>query len=174
MFTNPHIHLAIPADSTAITTLLNSAYRGEESRKGWTTEADLIPGETRSNAGEIESLIWREDSAFLKYINDEQQLIGCVNLQQHGHKIYLGMFSVSPQLQGGGIGKAILGAAEEYALERRCTHIYMTVIALRKELVAWYMRHGYRDTGERKKLIEEEGTQRLELEMLVLEKELGG
>lgn len=171
-FSNKHISFAGIADSAAITRLLNSAYRGEESKKGWTTEAHLIAGPTRSDETEIIQLL--NTAVFLKYTDEKGRLTGCVNLQQHGQRIYLGMFSVSPELQGGGIGKSILGAAEEYALAQQCSSIYMTVIALREELVAWYMRHGYRDTGERKILKEEShnGHHLQELEMLVLEKQI--
>ena len=173
-FSNPHITIAKPADAAAITALLNKAYRGEDARKGWTSEAHLIDGDTRTNESSIKELIEIPDSIFVKYINAEHQLTGCVNLQKHGNKLYLGMLSVSPHLQGAGIGKQLLKAAEEYAQHLHSTAIYMSVISLRDELIDWYRRYGYEDTGERKTFIEDNisGRHLTQLEFMMLEKEI--
>ena len=154
-FSNPNILLAIPADITAITTLLNSAYRGESSKQGWTNEAHLIGGNQRTDEPSMQQVMSLANSIVLKYVSEEQQIIGCVNLQLHGSKIYLGMFSVAPQLQGLGIGKQLLQAAEEYAQAVQCSTIYMSVIDVRDELINWYLRNGYSKTGERKAFIED-------------------
>ncbi len=100
--------------------------------------------------------------------------MGCVNLQQHGEKLYLGMFSVSPHLQGGGIGKQLLQAAEAYAKSVHCTAIYMAVISVRTELIQWYQRHGYKDTGERKCFKEDDltGTHLQPLAFMTMEKRM--
>lgn len=174
IFSNPNIAIATIADSTAIINLLNSAYRGETSKQGWTTEAHLIAGESRTDDAGLQQVMQQAGSVILKYTDAAQQVIGCVNLQQHGNKIYLGMFSVSPLQQGGGIGKQILQAAEEHAKHLQCTAIYMSVISVRTELINWYMRHGYRDTGERKPFIEDAvtGKHLQQLEFMSLEKSL--
>jgi ribosomal protein S18 acetylase RimI-like enzyme len=171
-FSNSHIAFATVADIPAIKDLLNNAYRGEESKKGWTTEADLITGDTRADEAMLQKVIERSGSVFLIYKDEQQNVIGCVNLQEHGDKLYLGMFSVSPQLQGGGIGKKLLQAAEEYARHLLKKAIYMSVISLRTELVSWYIRHGYVDTGERKPFIEDglTGKHLKPLEFMMLEK----
>ena len=173
-FTNVQVSLAQIADIAAITQLLNSAYRGDSSRKGWTTEADLIGGERRTDENNLQQVMEQEGSVVLKYISDKNAIIGCVNLQQHGQKIYLGMFSVSPELQGRGIGRQILQAAEEYALSLHCTAIYMSVISVRQELIDWYIRNGYRDTGEKKAFPEDglTGKHLQPLEFIILEKQL--
>ena len=171
-FLNPHISLATERDSAAIKGLLNMAYRGEASKDGWTTEADLISGDTRVDDAMLHGVMTLADSVFLKYTDDEHQLLGCVNLQRHGEKMYLGMFSVTPQLQGAGIGKQLLKAAEEYARYKECTAIYMSVISLRAELISWYERHGYRDSGKRIPFKEDAvtGKHLKPLEFMVLEK----
>lgn len=173
-FSNHNISIATEADIPAINHLLNSAYRGETSKQGWTTEAHLIAGETRTNEASLKQVMEQYGSVFLKYTNSQQQTIGCVNLQQHGEKLYLGMFSVEPQLQGSGIGKQLLQAAEEYAKALHCTAIYMSVITVRTELIQWYERNGYKDTGERKFFKEDELTGRhlQPLEFMILEKEV--
>ncbi len=170
----PPITPATEADVTAIAQLLNASYRGEESKKGWTTEAELIAGDTRADKAVVLQTMQKPGSVFLKYTNHQGQIISCVNLQQNGHKIYLGMFGVEPRLQGGGIGKQMLKAAEAYAMQAGCTLIYMTVISLRTELIAWYQRHGYVDTGKRIPFVEDAVTGRhlRKLEFMELEKVL--
>jgi ribosomal protein S18 acetylase RimI-like enzyme len=171
VFSNADIVVATIADAPAITKLLNSAYRGESSKQGWTTEAHLIAGEVRTDEDNVMKVLLQAGSVMLTFYKDEQ-LTGCVNLQQHDDKIYLGMLSVSPHLQGAGIGKHLLKAAEEYAEQQKCTAVYMTVISVRTELVAWYQRHGYKGTGERKSFIEDvlSGKHLQPLEFMVMEK----
>ena len=173
-FSNPHIAIATTADIPAITQLLNRAYRGETSKQGWTTEAHLIAGETRTDETNVKQVMDQQGSVFLKYTNETQQIVGCVNLQQHGNKLYLGMFSVAPRLQGGGIGKQLLQAAEEHAKHLHCNTIYLSVIAVRTELIQWYERHGYQDIGERKFFKEDSltGKHLQPLEFMIMEKAL--
>lgn len=174
-FSNSNIALATSADIAALTTLINSTYRGESSKLGWTNEDHLIAGETRTNRENLWHLMHIEHTAILKYTSEQQQIIGCVNLQQKGNKIYLSMLAVSPILQGGGIGKHLLKAAEDYARLHRCNAIYMSVIAAREDLIHWYQRRGYRDTGERIPFIEDSSTGRhlQPLEFMLMEKATG-
>ena len=173
-FKNISISSATVQDVKAMTALLNSAYRGEDSKKGWTTEADLIAGEVRTSKESLQKIILQTNSVMLKFTDSTNTIIGCVNLQKHNTKVYLGMLSVSPILQNAGIGKQLLAAADEYALQQNCTSIYMTVITQRTELINWYNRHGYSDTGERKPFVEDDETGKhlQKLEFMVLEKNL--
>ena len=173
-FSNTDIDFATVADIAAIKDLLNLSYRGEESKKGWTTEADLIAGDTRTDEAMIAQAMLQNGSVFLTYKDEQQKIIGCVNLQQHEDKLYLGMFSVSPQLQGGGIGKQILLAAEEYGHYMKMKAIYMSVISLRTDIINWYMRQGYADTGERNPFVEDgiTGKHLRPLEFMIMEKPL--
>jgi len=166
--------MATLANVADVTSLLNSAYRGESSKQGWTTEAHLITGDVRIDEDHLYKVMQSPGSIFLLYSNEQQEITGCVNLQQFDKKIYLGMFSVSPKSQGFGIGKQLLKAAEEYAKHLQCTAIYMTVISARKELIDWYKRYGYKDTGERKPFTEDgmSGKHLQPLEFMVLEKEI--
>ena len=87
------------------------------------------------------------------------------------------MLTVSPVLQNKGIGKRMLDAAEQEAKKKQCSSIYMTVISVRNELIAWYIRHDYRDTGERKPFSFTDprfGLPKSKLEFVVLEKKLTG
>ncbi|MDG1872061.1 MAG: GNAT family N-acetyltransferase, partial [Flavobacterium sp.] len=105
----------------------------------------------------------------------DKTILGCVLLIEKESKLYLGMLTVSPELQNSGIGKKLLAVAEDHANQIGLKRIVMTVISIRKELIEWYKRHGYQDTGEREAfpvsdihipIVEEQ------LEFMVLEKRL--
>ncbi|MEQ1799911.1 MAG: GNAT family N-acetyltransferase [Lacibacter sp.] len=166
------ISKATVADAAELVDLLNSAYRGESSKQGWTTEAHLIAGDVRTNEQTVRDVINEPGSVILKCTDEQNHIVGTVNLQKHHHKLYLGMFSVSPASQGGGIGKKLLIAAEAHAREVDCSMIYMKVISVRTELIDWYKRNGYVDTGEIEPFIEDglTGKHLQKLEFAVLEK----
>jgi ribosomal protein S18 acetylase RimI-like enzyme len=166
--------MVLPSDSKdarILSTLINSAYRGDSSRKGWTTEADLLDG-TRTDTRAIEEIIRRPDTLLLKY-EENGTIRGCVELRHQNNKLYLGTLTVEPGWQGKGIGKELLKAAEREALRQKCQSIFMTVISVRHELIAWYIRHGYKDTGTRKPFEIPDsrwGIPKTKLEFVVLEK----
>lgn len=165
---------AVVADATELNVLVNSAYRGDSSRQGWTTEADLLDG-TRIDVEAIKDLILTPGITILKY-SEGNEILACVELKKENEKLYLGMLTVRPHLQGKGIGKILLKAAEEEAHNQKCTSIFMTVISVRKELIDWYMRHGFKPTGEKKPFAFNDprfGQPKQPLEFIVLEKYLG-
>jgi ribosomal protein S18 acetylase RimI-like enzyme len=158
-------------DAAELNILVNSAYRGDSSRQGWTTEADLLDG-TRTDASAIEDIINKSGYIILKYV-ENGKILGCVELHTENEKLYLGMLTVRPHLQGKGIGKDLLKAAEVEARKQKCKSIFMTVISVRKELIDWYVRHGYVHTGERKPFAFTDprfGQPKMQLEFVVLEK----
>jgi ribosomal protein S18 acetylase RimI-like enzyme len=141
---------ATTADIPALVQLINSAYRGEASTKGWTTEAHLLQGDLRTDQAALLQQINGKAATILKFTDNRGDIIGCVFLDKHGHRLYLGMLSVSPTAQAQGIGKKLLAASEQHAREQECNAVYMTVISVRHELIDWYKRHGYTPTGETK------------------------
>ena len=158
-------------DVPVLCTLINSAYRGETSRKGWTTEAELLDG-IRIDEPTLQSYIQENNAAVLKATNGDGEIAGCVYLKTEPAQLYLGMLTVSPLLQAKGIGKQLLQASEEKAKLAGCKKIIITVISIRTELINWYERHGYRITGEKQPFPSDEkfGIPKLPLEFLVLEK----
>lgn len=141
------ILLATSADVPELEQLVNSAYRGEGSKQGWTTEADLLGGARVTEASLLKDIA-NPDINIYKYRNAGNLLEGCVLLQKKADKLYVGMLTVSPGLQNKGIGKVLLQHANQVAKEQCCSALTMTVITLRTELIAWYQRHGYQQTGE--------------------------
>lgn len=166
---------ATKEDVEALVQLVNSAYRGDASKKGWTTEADLLDG-IRIDTVAMEDLLHQPGSALLKYTDNDGRIKGCVYLQQKYEELYLGMLTVSPEAQAGGTGKKLLAAAEEHAVQHHCLFIVMTVISVRHELILWYQRHGYEKTAETKPFPNDPrfGIPKQPLEFVVLKKMLPG
>ncbi len=144
--TELHFRAATPADLDAIVALVTSAYRGDSSRAGWTTEADFLGG-NRIDAEVLRADIERPGSRVLLAERDGA-LLACAHVSEDDGAGYFGMFSVVPGLQGGGIGKQVLAECERIARDDwRLPAMRMTVIDIRDELIAFYERRGYRRTG---------------------------
>jgi len=158
-------------DVPQLNVLVNSAYRGETSKQGWTTEADLLDG-LRIDEETLEGYFNDPAVTILKSTDDNGQINGCVYLEERDDKLYVGMFSVSPALQGKGIGRDLLLAAEDHARQTGIHTLMMTVISVRRELLDWYERRGYQPTGEIKPfhVHEKFGVAKQHIELLVLEK----
>ncbi|MER8224655.1 GNAT family N-acetyltransferase [Streptomyces sp. NPDC094143] len=137
---------ATDGDVDELVALIESAYRGEASRAGWTTEADILAGQRTDPEG-VRAVIKAADSRLLT-VEREGRIVACCQLEHRGDHAYFGMFSVSPALQGAGLGKVIIAEAERQARETwGVTEMRMTVISVRDDLIAWYERRGYRRTG---------------------------
>ena len=138
-------------DAEAVAQLINTAYRGETSRKGWTTEADILDG-LRTTTTEIGKIIKRNNAHMLiGVLNDEIVATICCEWQELAFKdtAHFGMIAVKPSLQNKGYGKKIIQAAEGISLrEWRVVGFHMAVISIRYELIAFYERIGYKSTGE--------------------------
>ncbi len=152
--------------------LVESAYRGDVSRQGWTTEADLLEGQRTDPDGVREVL----DDLLLAVDGDE--LLGCCVLTPRDDHGYFGLFAVRPGLQGAGVGSVLLAAAEDRARDLGLSRVEMTVLSLREDLIAYYVRRGYVATGERRPFPygdERFGIpRRADLEFVVLVKPLTG
>ncbi|TDC25033.1 N-acetyltransferase [Streptomyces sp. 8K308] len=150
--TDLSFRVAGEADVPALVALVESAYRGDASRAGWTTEADLLDGQRTDPEG-VRSVISTPGSRLL-VVERGGDLVACCQLERRtgpGGLIaaYFGMFAVCPGQQGGGVGRLVLAEAERRArAEWGATEMRMQVISARSELIAWYERRGYARTGE--------------------------
>ncbi|WP_448227928.1 GNAT family N-acetyltransferase [Pseudoxanthomonas mexicana] len=137
------------ADIPPLVALVTSAYRGDVSRQGWTTEADLLDGQ-RIDPDVLARDIGRARSRIL-VAERGGEMLACAHVAEEDGAGYFGMFSVRPDLQGGGVGKAMLAEAERIAREEwQLPTMRMTVIDIRDELIAFYGRRGYARTGIKK------------------------
>lgn len=143
-----HLEQATPDDLPALHALIESAYRGDSAREGWSHEADLLGGQ-RTDLAALEAIV-ADPAQHLLVLREGDSLRACVLLVDKGHGLaYLGMLTVEPRRQATGLGRLILAAAEEHAsVELAATRVEMTVIAQREELIGWYQRRGYTLTGE--------------------------
>lgn len=137
-------------DAAEVTALVRRAYRGAESRRGWTTEADLVADE-RTDPAQVAAKIAGPDSLVLLARDEGGTLVACCELARHdGGVAYFGMFAVEPARQAGGIGRAMLAEAAGVARRRwGSARMEMHVIAQRDDVIAWYQRRGFEKTGER-------------------------
>ncbi|MFF8951264.1 GNAT family N-acetyltransferase [Streptomyces sp. NPDC014940] len=134
------------ADVDALVALIESAYRGDASRAGWTTEADILQGQRTDPEGVLE--VVKDPGSRLLTVEQDGRIVACCQLEHRGDAAYFGMFAVSPTLQGAGLGKAVIAEAERRARATwGVTEMHMTVISVREDLIAWYERRGYRRTG---------------------------
>lgn len=138
--------MATPSDIPALIRLVTSAYRGEASRAGWTTEADLLGGQ-RIDTDQLVQMLARPRSQVL-IAQRNGAMLACAHVCVEDDAGYFGMFAVAPQLQGAGLGKLVLDEAERIMREQwQQSCMRMTVIDVRDELIAFYQRRGYRRTG---------------------------
>jgi len=169
---------ATAADVPAVLALVTAAYRGDSSRRGWTTEADLLDGE-RIDKDVLLADLSRPDS-YVVLAETDGALVGCAHVaKDEAGRGYFGMFAVDPELQGSGTGKQILAEAERLAgAEWGAEAMTMSVIDLRADLIAFYERRGYRRTGVYKPFPYGDDRfglpQRDDLRLEVLEKSLVG
>jgi GNAT superfamily N-acetyltransferase len=143
--------IATMADAESVAALVRSAYRGDESRSGWTTEADLLTDD-RIDAHGVAGKIADSRTVVLLAFDEANSLCSCCEIVNRGNELaYFGMFAVTPAIQAGGIGRRVLAEAESWATEHWATRaMEMTVIAQRHELIDWYLRRGYVRTDERR------------------------
>ncbi|MFF3500401.1 GNAT family N-acetyltransferase [Streptomyces sp. NPDC003247] len=137
---------ATEADVDTLVALVESAYRGESSRAGWTTEADILQGQRTDPEGVLD-IVASPDGLVITAERDGR-IVACCQLEHRGDHAYFGLFAVSPTAQGGGLGRTVLAEAERRARTAwGATEMHMTVITVREDLIAWYERRGYRRTG---------------------------
>jgi ribosomal protein S18 acetylase RimI-like enzyme len=140
------IRQASAPDVDDVVALVQSAYRGEPSRGGWTTEADLLDGQ-RIDPAALGAIVADPSSQVLLATNGSE-ILGCCAIEDRGDRWYFGTFAVRPTGQSRGTGSALLTEAERLATAAGATALELTVIHLREDLIAWYERRGYVRTGE--------------------------
>ncbi len=127
--------IATPADAANITAIINAAFR--------IAEEFFIDG-NRITQAEVEKLL-AKGTFLLAETGD--QLDGCVYVELRGERSYLGLLSVDPGRQQGGLGSLLMNAAESYCRERGSHFMDILIVNLREELPAFYRKRGYVENG---------------------------
>lgn len=169
MVTRIEIRPATRDDVPMLHALVERSYR---STAGWTNEAHLFDG-PRTDLASLAFIIDQPVQVILVAVVGGMP-IASVQVSSAGDDIgYLGLLSVDPARQSGGIGGRMIAAAEAEAQTRfGATRMELTVIDRRDDLIGWYRRRGYAPTGERRTLPVGIGELFSDLELIVLEKSL--
>src|SRR5438067_13245364 len=97
------VRRAEPTEALDVMRVINAAFKPAES---FFVEGDRIDlKQVREHFGRGVFLVTHDIS-------------GCVYVELRGPRAYLGLLSVDPARQGGGVGKKLIAAAEKYARER--------------------------------------------------------
>jgi ribosomal protein S18 acetylase RimI-like enzyme len=135
-------------DANQLAKLVNSAYRGDYAKTGWTTEADLLDGQ-RTDAKALEEIIQTPLNQIDLAVDINDQILGCIHIRRElPDTLYFGMLTVEPAAQGQGLGKQLLQLTESLARAENLSFIRMTVIPQRNELISYYERRGFKATGK--------------------------
>ena len=142
---------AQPSDVPRLSSLVNSAYRGESSKQGWTTEADFLGGQ-RIDEERLREILADPKQQILCLLDAAARIVATVCLERcddevKGPTYHLGMLTVEPAAQAGGLGKFLIAEAEKYVRARGAISLTLSVIQVRQELMAWYERRGFKKTG---------------------------
>ena len=137
-------------DVPEVVALMNRAYRGAGGTRAWSAETDVLGGDRTTIEVLRADLAARPAASLLKWVAERtDSFIGCVWLEPLGGGAwYLGSLAVDPERQNSGLGRVMLAAAEHWVGERGGTRVRLTVINVRVALISWYLRRGYRRTGE--------------------------
>jgi ribosomal protein S18 acetylase RimI-like enzyme len=144
------LYRAVEADYASIVDLINLSFRGVGPVASWNTEADFIEGQRLTESLLREDLASKPHALLLTCREDPNgELLGTVWLEPKNDGVwYLGLLTVRPDLQKRQMGRTLLAAAESFAKQRGACRIRMSVVSVRKTLIAWYERRGYLLTGE--------------------------
>jgi predicted N-acetyltransferase YhbS len=142
------IRVATGGDVSALHNLIEGAYRGDRARQGWTHEADLLGGQ-RTDQAALAAIV-ADPTQRILVAEVDGVVIGSVLIQSKGEGLaYLGQLAVDPERQANGLGRRLIDAGEACAIDVfGASQIEMTVITQRTELIAYYVRRGYAETGE--------------------------
>ena len=101
---------AAPEHRPALHRLIESAYRGDSAKVGWTHEADLLGGQ-RTDQAELRDIL-ADPSRVILLAEVDGVLTGCVQVADQGQGLaYLGLLTVDPTRQAGGLGRRLINAA---------------------------------------------------------------
>ncbi|KAL7628387.1 hypothetical protein AAE478_002589 [Parahypoxylon ruwenzoriense] len=146
---NLQFRIATLDDAACLQELVQSAFRSEDSRPNWTADMDLS-SRFRVDVEKVIAQISKPDGAILIATDSSGIPIASVEISKRGADLVrLSMLAVDHRRQRGGIGRRLLAYTEDYS--RRTWGVKkagLNALSTRQELILWYLRCGYRKTGE--------------------------
>lgn len=164
---------ATEKDIPQLLELIETCYRGDIAREGWTHESDLVGGNRTTEDFLIEE-ITAAGGSYLKHTDEQGKIVCCVytKIIPQDKKVFVGCLCVHPTLQSQGLGRKLMTAAEDIARKALCSTMCMKVLTVRTDVIAWYEKLGYKYVGEISPFPEGCGTPKLTLELGSWEKRL--
>ncbi len=129
------VRVAVLADAPRITAIINAAFRIAE---------DFFIDGNRIAQQEVEERL--TNGVFL-LAEDGDKLNGCVYVELRGARSYLGLLSVDPDYQQGGLGSLLMREGEKYCRERGSNAMDIVIVNLREDLPLFYEKRGYVPSG---------------------------
>lgn len=166
---------ATEKDIPQLLELIETCYRGDIAKKGWTYESDLMDG-SRTTVESLKEEITAPGGQYLKYTDEQGKIVGCLYTKviPQDNKLFLTLLCVHPTIQSQGIGKKLMAAAEDVAKKAGCSKLGCSVLTVRKELTDWYEKLGYKWIGETSPFPDGYGTPKIPLHLRAMEKQLDG
>ncbi|KAG8157543.1 hypothetical protein KVR01_012585 [Diaporthe batatas] len=162
--------IATPDDAVQIQNLIQSSFRTEDPRANWTGSTELA-SQFHISVDEVLANMHKPDCAVLVATDPADGAIvasvECVrrrttstagisadnknknNNNGGGDLARLSMLAVDDARQRSGLGRKVLGRAEDYCRkEWGVTRLGLNALSTRGELISWYERCGFERTGE--------------------------
>lgn len=144
-----NFRVATLEDAPQLQELVQTAFRAADSRSDWTGDMGLA-SQFHISAKEIESFMNGPENAFLMATDKTGVVVGTIGVSKRGaNGARLSMLAVDHRHHRGGLGRQVLGYAEDYSHQTwGATKLGLNALSTRRTLIAWYMRRGYQKTGE--------------------------
>lgn len=128
------IRIATPVDRAAMIPVINDAFAIETFLEGTRTDDVRLTGMMGTGS-------------FMVAEDDAGRIIASVYVEIRSTRGYIGMLAVDPALQGKGLGRAMIEAAEDHCRRLNCVAMDLTVLNLRPDLPPRYRKLGYVESG---------------------------
>jgi len=133
-----NIRRAEAADFKAVADLINRVFEIER-------QFIYEPPETQSSVATA-----MEGGTYFVAIDSQNHLIGCVYVYPRLKGVF--RLAVEPSCRRKGYGQRLMAQAEKYAREAGWLEVFIGIVNFRPELLGYYRKLGYIETGEKKEI----------------------
>jgi GNAT superfamily N-acetyltransferase len=128
------IRIASDADRDAMVSVINDAFAIETFFEG-----------PRTNIDQLSRMM--QKGIFLITCDPVERIVASVYVELRKPCGYIGMLSIAPRHQRRGLGRRMVYAAEDFCRNQGCDGMKLTILSRRPELLPFYEKLGYRETG---------------------------